>query len=64
MSKQSEIENMLDRFVDFIIIENCQGCKECEPRLSEQWSNVVCVDKGFANWIMHEAEIFKTNLKK
>jgi len=55
----AEHENLIDRFVEYLIIENCEGCKLCEPRLSSDWSNVVCMNEGETKWLMHMAENFK-----
>ena len=50
----------IDNFVSFLIRENCDGCKECEPRLSTDGvANVVCVEEGRAKWLLHMAEKYK-----
>lgn len=51
---------LIDRFVCFLIVENCEGCTECEPRLSPDWSpDLVCCEEGRAKWFMKMAARFK-----
>ena len=57
------VSNIIDKFVDFLITENCEGCGECEPRLSEAWSNVCCVEAGKAKWLLEQANRFKEMVK-
>lgn len=56
----------IDKFVDFLIRENCEGCQECEPKLSNAFypkvvcaENVVCVEEGRAKWLLKMAEKYK-----
>lgn len=52
--------DLIDSFVDYLIQETCQGCKDCEPRLSPEWSpDVVCLHEGYAKWLMDCARRFK-----
>ena len=54
------MSDLIDRFVDYLITENCEGCKQCEPRLSTRWSNgVICAAEGEAKWLLDMAERFK-----
>lgn len=48
----------IDKFVEYLILELCQGCTECEPRLSDDWTDVVCLNQGKAKWLMEMAERF------
>ena len=41
----------IDDFVEYLIKEICEGCTECEPRLSNQWSDVICVTQGQVKWL-------------
>lgn len=55
----------IDNFVSFLIRENCEGCKECEPRLStDGGGNVVCMEEGRAKWLLYMAEKYKTERKE
>ena len=50
----------IDDFVSFLIRENCEGCEECEPRLSSDWKpNFACVEEGRAKWLLAMAEKYK-----
>jgi len=50
----------IDKFVEYLIRENCEGCKECEPRLSSKWKpNFACVEEGRAKWLLTMAEKYK-----
>lgn len=52
--------NEIDQFVDFLIRENCEGCEECDPRLSNKWKpNFACVEEGRAKWFIEMAEKWK-----
>lgn len=55
-----ENEHIIDRFVNFLIAENCEGCKECEPRLSCEWKQgFACKEEGQAKWFMEMGKLFK-----
>lgn len=51
--------DIIDKFVEFLINANCNGCKLCEPRLSKQWQKTVCVEEGRAKWFLQMAAEFK-----
>ena len=56
----------LDRFVNYIIAEKCEGCTECEPRLSSAWKpNFACCIEGEAKWLIERAKEYaqKENIK-
>ena len=54
------MNEIIDKFVDFLIRENCQGCTECEPRLDPDWSpSLACCEEGWAKWLLDCAERFK-----
>jgi len=58
--KESEGMSEIDNFVSFLIRENCEGCKKCEPRLSTDWNpNFACVEEGRAKWLLAMAEKYK-----
>lgn len=57
-------EELIDRFVDFLIEENCEGCTECDPKLSEDCAAVFCCEQGRANWLMSMGEVFKYEIGK
>lgn len=48
----------IDAFVDFLIMENCDGCSECEPRLPQEWANNICVEEGRAKWLLEKKQEF------
>ncbi len=48
----------IDAFVDYLITELCEGCRECEPR-SDCSFPVACVNEGWAKWLMQMAEQYK-----
>lgn len=53
-------EDEIDRFVDFLISENCEGCKECEPRFEGEWRpHFACVEEGRAKWLLEMAKRYK-----
>lgn len=55
---------LIDRFVDFLIKENCSGCDLCEPRLSNKWNpDIVCLNQGEANFFVDVARRFKEGEK-
>lgn len=50
----------IDNFVEYLIKELCEGCIECEPRLSRQWpSEVVCITEGQIKWLLEMKERYK-----
>lgn len=49
----------IDYFVEYLIKELCEGCTECEPRLSNKWTDVVCVTQGRVKWLLEMKERFK-----
>ena len=49
----------IDRFVEYLISELCQGCTECEPRLSDEWNETVCLHQNDAKWMMEMAKNFQ-----
>lgn len=54
------MDEIIDKFVNFLIEENCQGCTECEPRLDTDWfPNFACCEEGTAKWLLDCAERFK-----
>ena len=54
----------IDDFVSFLIEQNCEGCKECEPRLSADWTpNLACVEEGRAKWLLAMAKEYKCKKK-
>lgn len=58
--KIKALEAEIDNFVSFLIRENCEGCKECEPRLSTDWKpKFACVEEGRAKWLLSMAEKYK-----
>ena len=48
----------IDGFVDFLISENCAGCQECDPKKPLP-SGVVCMEQGFAKFVLDTAEEYK-----
>ena len=59
----SDDGTIIDRFVEFLIKENCQDCTECEPRLdSDFYPGMVCLHEGEAKWMLDCAERFKRNI--
>lgn len=50
-------EELLMKFVHFLISENCQGCNECDP-LSDERQEVVCLHQGDAKWYVQEVKEF------
>ena len=54
------MNEIIDKFVDFLITELCEGCTECEPRLDPDWKpNFACVEEGRAKWLINMAEKWK-----
>ena len=52
----------VDRFVEHLIRELCEGCTECEPRLPAaigQPQGFACCTEGKVKWLMSQAERFK-----
>lgn len=57
---KTQATSEIDNFVSFLIRENCEGCKECEPRLSADWKpKFACVEEGRAKWLLSMAEKYK-----
>ena len=57
----SDDGTIIDRFVEFLIKENCEGCEECEPRLdSDFYPGMACLHEGECKWMLDCAEQFKT----
>lgn len=54
------MDEVIDRFVAFLIKENCQGCTECEPRINPDFfPGHACKCEGEAKWFMAMASEFK-----
>ena len=49
----------IDDFVEYLIREICEGCTECEPRLSNQWSDVICATQGQVKWLQQMRDQYK-----
>ena len=52
----------IDLFVEFLIRENCDGCHECEPRLTMYQAvkgGLICCEQGRTQWFLKMAEEFK-----
>ena len=57
---KTQATSEIDNFVSFLIRENCEGCKECEPRLSADWKpKFACVEEGRAKWLLSMANKYK-----
>lgn len=54
----------IDKFVEYLISELCQGCTECEPRLSDEWNETVCLHQNDAKWMMEMAKNFQKEDKQ
>ena len=63
--KWNDDGTVIDRFVEFLIKENCEDCKECEPRLdSDFYPGMVCLHEGEAKWFLDCAERFKQTMNQ
>jgi len=53
----------IDKFVAYLIAEECEGCTLCEPRLEGSFvkgvENVACVSEGRIKKLLELAEEFK-----
>lgn len=55
----NDLKSIIDEFVSFLILENCEGCTECEPRIDDDFfPNFACVEQGRAKWLMDEGKRF------
>ena len=52
------IRDEIDEFVDFLITETCEGCRECEPRSNCEFP-IACVEEGRAKWLLAMAKRWK-----
>lgn len=49
----------LDRFVEFLIKELCEGCTECEPKLSTAFQpDIACCVEGEIKWLLDAKKRF------
>lgn len=51
--------NEIDKFVAYLIAEECEGCDLCEPRLEGFREGVACVSQGRVSWFLKKAEEYK-----
>lgn len=59
------MNEIIDKFVDLLITELCEGCTECEPRLDPDWKpNFVCCTEGKIKWLLDCAERFKNEYSR
>lgn len=58
-----EESGLIDKFVCFLIRENCGGCNECDPRFDTRFFPEVsaCCEEGRAKWFLEMAERFKAD---
>lgn len=54
-------KKLIDKFTNFLIRENCEGCKECDPRFDVRFFDVICCEEGRAKWLLEMAERFKAD---
>lgn len=58
--KEKKQMNELDKFVDFLIKEMCEGCEECEPKLSSEFKpNFACCTEGQVKWLLDMKKRFQ-----
>ncbi len=51
--------NEIDEFVNYLIKEMCEGCEECEPKLSAAFKpNFACCTEGRVKWLLDVKEEF------
>lgn len=51
-------EQVIKDFIDYAIKERCEGCKDCDPKKNGSQA-VVCMEQGFAQWLIHTGERWK-----
>lgn len=56
-----ELIRIIDEFVVYTVRERCQGCKDCEPLMPNDWMEQghCCCEEGFAKWLLEVAMLFK-----
>lgn len=62
--RADERRKVIDEFLELLISETCEDCKECEPRLSTDWMpKFACCEEGYVKFYMKLAEQLKGELK-